>query len=287
MFFSSVQFSHSVMSDSLQPHELQHARPPCPSPTPGIYPNSRPVSWWCHPPISFSVIPFSSCPQSFPTSGSFQMSHTILSNLISPFIFHQLTWSANKCGSKLHICDFRDLNMGYFGPIFRQKPNYPYAFWVFWLQPLSWEQQHCDMWTSSLSTCYISALWAELCSSPYYIQLLSQSREAESDGGGSLVLEMARHGFIFHSIPLLCDRGLVTYPSVLRSPLCIMCLGWGGCCPLPRSMWMNVKYKCLTRWVLTKEPCRRAGSKIIVKLGDVRISKGQRRAVRTTFDAMA
>ena len=131
------------------------------------------------------------------------------------------------------------------------------------------------MWTSSLSTCYISALWAELCSSPYYIQSLSQSREAEGGRGGSLVLEMARCGFVFHSIPLLCDSGRVTHSSVLRSPLCISRLGWGGCCPLPRSMWMNVKYKCLTRWVLTKEPCRRAGSKIIVKLEDVRISKGQ------------
>ena len=55
--FSSVQFSHSVMSNSLRPHELQHARPPCPSPTPGVYPNSRPLSWWCHPTISSSVIP--------------------------------------------------------------------------------------------------------------------------------------------------------------------------------------------------------------------------------------
>ena len=72
--FSSVQFSHSVVSDSLQPHELQHARPPCPSPTPGVYPNSCPSSWWCHPAILSSVIPFSSCPQSFPASGSFPMS---------------------------------------------------------------------------------------------------------------------------------------------------------------------------------------------------------------------
>ena len=62
------------MFDSLRPHELQHARPPCPSPTPGVYPNSCPSSPWCHPTISFSVIPFSSCPQSFPESGSFQMS---------------------------------------------------------------------------------------------------------------------------------------------------------------------------------------------------------------------
>ena len=72
--FSSVQFSCSVTSDSLQPHESQHARPPCPSPTPGVYPNSCPLSWWCHPAISSSVIPFSSCPQSLPASGTFPMS---------------------------------------------------------------------------------------------------------------------------------------------------------------------------------------------------------------------
>ena len=71
---SSVQFSHSVVSDSLQPHGLQHARPPCPSPTPGVYSNSCPSSPWCHPIISSSVIPFSSYPQSLPASGSFPMS---------------------------------------------------------------------------------------------------------------------------------------------------------------------------------------------------------------------
>ena len=70
----SVQFSHSVVSDSLRPHELQHARPPCPSPTPGVHPNPCPSNWWCHPTMSSSVVPFSSCPQSFPVSGSFQMS---------------------------------------------------------------------------------------------------------------------------------------------------------------------------------------------------------------------
>ena len=62
------------MSDSFRPFELQHARPPCPSPIPGVYPNSCPLSWWCHLTISFSVVPFSSYLQSFPTSGSFQMS---------------------------------------------------------------------------------------------------------------------------------------------------------------------------------------------------------------------
>ena len=68
---SSIQFSHSVVSDSLRPHELQQARPPCPSPTPKVHSNSRPLSRWCHPAISSSVIPFSSCPQSFPASESF------------------------------------------------------------------------------------------------------------------------------------------------------------------------------------------------------------------------
>ena len=72
--FSSVQFSRSVMSKSLQPHELQRARPPCPSPTPRVYSSSCPSSRWCHPAISFSVSPFSSCPQSLPESGSFPMS---------------------------------------------------------------------------------------------------------------------------------------------------------------------------------------------------------------------
>ena len=64
----------SAVSNSFWPHELQHARPPCPSPTPGVYSNSCPLSWWCHPTISSSVIPFSSHLQSFPASGSFQMS---------------------------------------------------------------------------------------------------------------------------------------------------------------------------------------------------------------------
>ena len=71
---SSVHFSRSVVSDSLQPREPQHARPPCPSPTPGIHPNPCPWSRWCHLTISSSVIPFSSCPQSLPASGSFPMS---------------------------------------------------------------------------------------------------------------------------------------------------------------------------------------------------------------------
>ena len=78
VFFSSVQFSRSVVSNYLQPHELQHTRPPCPSPTPGICPNSCTSSRWCHPAISFSVVPFSCCPQSLPASESFPMSQIFI-----------------------------------------------------------------------------------------------------------------------------------------------------------------------------------------------------------------
>ena len=77
--FSSVHFSHSVVYDSLGPHELQHTRPPCPSPTPRVYPNSCPLSQRCYPTISSSVIPFSSSLQSFPASGSFQISQLFAS----------------------------------------------------------------------------------------------------------------------------------------------------------------------------------------------------------------
>ena len=83
--FSSVQFSRSVVSDSLRPHELQHARPPCPSPTPGVHSDSHPSSQWCHPAISSSVVPFSSCPQSLPASKSFPMSQLF-------------TWSGQSSG---------------------------------------------------------------------------------------------------------------------------------------------------------------------------------------------
>ena len=77
--FNSVQFRHSVMSDSLRPHELQHTRPPFPSPTPRVHSNSCPSSQWCHPAISSSVIPFSSCPQVLPASQSFPMSQLFTS----------------------------------------------------------------------------------------------------------------------------------------------------------------------------------------------------------------
>ena len=75
--FSSVQFSRSVVSDSFWPYESQHTRPPCPSPSPGFHSNSHPSSWWCHPAISSSVVPFSSCPQSLPASESLPMSQLL------------------------------------------------------------------------------------------------------------------------------------------------------------------------------------------------------------------
>ena len=75
--FSSVQFIHSVVSDSLRPHELQHTRPPCPSPTPRVHSDSRPSSQWCHPAISSSVVPFSSCPQSLPSIRVFSNESTL------------------------------------------------------------------------------------------------------------------------------------------------------------------------------------------------------------------
>ena len=89
----SVQFSRSVVSDSLRPHGLQHARLPCPSPTPGACSNSCPLSWRCHPTISSSVVSFSSCLQSFPASGSFPMSHFFISGGQS---IEVRTWSTKK-----------------------------------------------------------------------------------------------------------------------------------------------------------------------------------------------
>ena len=89
LVLSPFQFSRSVTSNSLQHHEPQHTRPPCPSPTPGVYPNSCPLSRWCHPTISSSVTPFSSRPQSFPASRSFQMSQLLASLL--PFTVNSVT----------------------------------------------------------------------------------------------------------------------------------------------------------------------------------------------------
>ena len=90
IFILSDQISRSVVSDSLQPHESQHARPPSPSPTPGVHSDSHPWSQWCHPAISCSVVPFSSCPQSHPASESFPMSQE------STYIFRSSSWAGLK-----------------------------------------------------------------------------------------------------------------------------------------------------------------------------------------------
>ena len=118
-FISSVQFIRSGVSDSLRPRESQHARPPCPSPSPGVHPDSHPSSQWCHPAISASVIPFSSCPQSLPTSESFPMSQlftwggqsTGVSALASFLPKKSQGWSPlewtdwiEKCKSNLSCC---------------------------------------------------------------------------------------------------------------------------------------------------------------------------------------
>ena len=117
--FNSVQFSRSVVSDSLRPHEPQHAKPPCPSPTPGVHPNPCPSSRWCHSTISSSVVPFSSCPQSFPASRSFQMSQLFASGGQSIgvsasksslytkrycFLIHTYTLLANYTWVCVHAC---------------------------------------------------------------------------------------------------------------------------------------------------------------------------------------
>ena len=110
--FSSVQFSRSVVSDSLRPYESQHARPSCPSPTPRTHSDSRPSSQWCHPAISSSVVPFSSCPQSLPASESFPMSQlftwggqsTGASTLVSFFPKKSQGWSPSEwTGNSIYI----------------------------------------------------------------------------------------------------------------------------------------------------------------------------------------
>ena len=110
---SSVQSSSSVVSDSLWPHEPQQARPPCPSPTPGVHPNPCPLSRWCHPTSSSSVIPFSSCLHSFPGPGSFQMSELLLShkkehiwvssNEVDGPRTCYTEWNKSERGDKYHI----------------------------------------------------------------------------------------------------------------------------------------------------------------------------------------
>ena len=122
--FSSVQFSCSVMSDSLPSHGLQHARPPCPSPTPGVYSNSCPSRRWCLPTISPSVVPFSSCLQSFPASGSFPMSQFFTSG------GQRIGVSASVSVLPMNIQDWFPLGLTSFLLLDSQKLNLDQRSWI-------------------------------------------------------------------------------------------------------------------------------------------------------------
>ena len=123
----SVRFSRSVMSDSLRLHELQHSRPRCPSPTPGVHPNPCPLSRWCHPTISSSVVPFSSCLQSFPASGSLPMSQLFalggqsigFSASESVLLMNQFSSVAQSCPT---LCDSMNRSMSGL-PVHQQLPD--------------------------------------------------------------------------------------------------------------------------------------------------------------------
>ena len=143
---TSVQFSHSVMSDPLRPHGGQYARLPFPSPTPGACSNSRPLSWWCHPAISSPVVPFSSCPQSLPASGSFPMSQLF-------------AWGGQSTGvsvstSALPMNTQYWSRLGLTGWIFLQSKGLSRVFsnttvqkhWFFSAQPSFWTNSHIHTW---------------------------------------------------------------------------------------------------------------------------------------------
>ena len=144
--FSSVHFSRSVMFNPLQPHGLQDARPLCSSPTPGVYPNSCPLSQWCHPTILSSVIPFSSCPQSFPASGSLQMNQFFTSG------GQNIKVSASTSVLPMNIQDWSPL--GQTGWISLQSKGLSRVFSIttvqkhqlFGAQPSLWPDSHIHTW---------------------------------------------------------------------------------------------------------------------------------------------
>ena len=142
----SVQFSRSVVSHSLQPHELQHAGPPCPSPTPGVHPNSCPSSQWCHPAISSSVVPFSSCPQSLPASESFPMSWLFAWGGQSIGV-SALTWVLPKNiqdWSPLEWTDWISLQSKGLSRVFSDTTVQKHQF--FGAQPALWSNSHIHTW---------------------------------------------------------------------------------------------------------------------------------------------
>ena len=144
--FSSVQFSRSVVSNSWRPHESQHARPPCPSPTTGVHSDSRLLSQWCHPAISSSVVPFSSCPQSLPASKSFAMSQlfawggqsTGVSALASFLPKKSQGWFPSECTGWISL-QSKELSR-VFSNTTVQKCQF------FGTQPTSWFNSHIHTW---------------------------------------------------------------------------------------------------------------------------------------------
>ena len=139
--FSSVEFSHSVVSDFLRPHGLQHARLPCPSPTPRAYSNSCPSSRWYHLTISSSVIPFSSCPQSFPASGSFPMSQFFTSGDQS------IGASASASVLPMNIQDWFPL--GWTGLISLQSKGLSRVFYDITVQKQQFFGTQLSLWSNS------------------------------------------------------------------------------------------------------------------------------------------
>ena len=138
--FSSVQFSPSVVSDSLWPHESQHTRPPCPSPTPGVYSDPCPSSRWCHPAISSSVIPVSSCPQSLPASGSFPMSQL--------FAWGGQSTGVSALASVLPM-NTQDWSLGWTGWISLQSKGLSRVFSNTTVQKRQFFSTHLSLWSNS------------------------------------------------------------------------------------------------------------------------------------------
>ena len=143
---NSVQFSHSIVSDSLRPHEPQHARPPCPSTTTRIYSNSCPLSWWCHPTISSSVIPFSSCLQSFPALGSFPMSQFFASGGYSIGVSASAAVLPTNIQAwfPLGLIGLFSLWSKGFSKVFSRTTVWKYQF--FSTQPFLWSNSHIHTW---------------------------------------------------------------------------------------------------------------------------------------------
>ena len=144
--FSSVQFSCSVVSDSSRPHESQHPRPPCPSPTLRVYSNSCPSSQWCHPAISTSVVPFTSCPQSLPESGSFQMSQLFASGgqIIGASASASVLPMNIQNWYPLGLTGLISLQSKELSRVFSNTTDQKHQFFSF--QPSLWSNSHIHTW---------------------------------------------------------------------------------------------------------------------------------------------